>query len=135
MIFFQNDYISIHYEPENKLAHTRWHQLAPSNEYRKALNKYLHLVKDYPVANWIDDAAFAGKTRPNDQDWTTTEWLPKFANYGVKQLALLVHDDKTQRAVELLFKNAPGPVPFEVQFFHDLASARAWTLDDHQAVA
>ncbi|RSK50937.1 hypothetical protein [Hymenobacter rigui] len=65
------------------------------------------------------------------QEWLQTSWLPRLRRSGIHRLALLLPDDIYNRMVieGLLWASTHQVLPYEVQYFSELAAALDWVSD------
>ncbi|QHL86049.1 hypothetical protein GU926_00755 [Nibribacter ruber] len=131
MIYFEDDIISIQYNEAHELVYTEWRDFANSEEYRSILNLYLQLVQEKSVTRWIGNNTKAKAIRPADQEWTAREWALQFAQAGqVRRMAVVVAEDIFNKmAVENMFIQSAGLIPFDTRYFQNVPDAEAWVLE------
>lgn len=130
MVYFQNEIITLTYEPDLLLMRTQWHGFAGSKAYRHILGKYLQLVREREVQLWMSDNTDGKAIRQADQDWTAYKWAPQFAAAAqIRRRAVLMPKDVfNQMALDKINSMGREVFTFETEFFESEAEARAWLL-------
>ncbi|MFC6999244.1 hypothetical protein [Rufibacter roseus] len=132
MEYFKSNLITIEYDEDKKLARTKWHGFANSEEYREILGIYLQLVREKDVVRWIGNNTDAKAIRPADQEWTAREWAPVFSREGkVRKMAVVVAKDIFNKmAVENLVARSNDVIKFVTHFFPDEQNAYEWVMSE-----
>ena len=83
------------------------------------------------MTRWIGNNTKAKAIRPADQEWTAREWALQFAQAGqVRRMAVVVAEDIFNKmAVENMFIQSAGLIPFDTRYFQNVTDAEAWVLE------
>ncbi len=126
-IYFQNQAVTITYEPEWELGTAQWQGFLSSAEFRDAVTKCLHLIEEYKLLRWLGDNRKMKVIRQTDQDWFVANALPRIQASTIRRHATVVSEDIFNKmAVEQMIKRAENPEALFLKEFDSKQMALAW---------
>lgn len=95
-----------------------------SADYRKAMETNYELCKLPQVKNWLQNNTDAGILSLEDQNWVSTNLIPKAAEY-VEKIAVVISRDVFRKfAAKNILDKQKGKLNF--QYFSNLEEAKDW---------
>ncbi len=125
----KDEYVTVGSEVELGLITLTWTGFAPSQVFRSILEDALLNVRLHKLSFWLADLRQMNAILRQDEQWSTNDWFPRLMNSGLKRMAILTSTDYfNQMSVERIMNNAGPGLPFQVAYFDDPGSAKAWLL-------
>ncbi|OWP63741.1 hypothetical protein CDA63_07045 [Hymenobacter amundsenii] len=109
-----------------------WHQAIPNPQDLPAvLDKLLRQVHRHAAHQLLLNLEGLPLLNPELQKLVQLGWLPRLRRSGLRRLALLLPTNPYNRGVieGFLWLAATEPLPYEVQYFANLAEALDWLTD------
>ena len=126
-VYFQNQVVTITYEPEWELGAAQWRGFLSSAEFREAVTKCLQLTEEYKPLRWLGDNRKMKVIRQADQDWFAANALPRIQASTIRRHATVVSEDIFNKmAVEQIIRRAENPEALFLQEFNSRQMALAW---------
>ena len=136
MNVFDKDYVTISYDPRQKLVKTTWHGFVNSREYREVLDFSLDFFKNNEVLYSFSDNRQMKAIRPVDQEYTNEHFLPEFFKVAtIKKSAVIISEDVFNRmATDSMLVKANDFIKFDMRYFDTEEEAMKWLKEDSKTV-
>ena len=135
-IIYHTSFVQLHHDPAGATLETEWLGFVNSEQLRTSLTEALRLARQHRVKGWVANNTLLRTIRPADQDWINQEWFPEFAKLGVRRLAIVESQDALNRmGITTIMQRATEHIPFDTQYFTDVAAARRWAASAPAAIA
>lgn len=83
-------YLDIFWEESSRSLISQWKGGAANRDLRAGLDAGLEEFKRRPAGTqWIGETTHIGLINDADQEWTNTDWIPRFLATGVKYMAVV----------------------------------------------
>ncbi|MDO1447245.1 STAS/SEC14 domain-containing protein [Rhodocytophaga aerolata] len=127
MVYFKEDYLTIHYDANLELIHLEWNTKFISDaQYKKGCEAALKLIQEKKCTRWLGDLTNMGVIPMESQHWTNQNWFPRLFESSLQHMALLVSKDVFNKvAVNNIINKANG-ITFATKYFQNKAEALAW---------
>jgi hypothetical protein len=89
-VVLQNEHITLWYYPDLKIVHHRMLHAPTSEEFRELLDKGAETLERRGAIKWMSDDRGNTLLRPNDEEWSHNEWLPRVLRAGFKFWAIIL---------------------------------------------
>lgn len=89
-IVFDKPYLTIHWNPSDRIVMMEWKDFVYGEEFRQALDKGLSIVIENKTNRWLADLRHLGVLSPGDQKWSNENWFPRAHNAGLTRMALVL---------------------------------------------
>jgi len=89
-IVFDKPYLTIHWNPSDRIVMMEWKDFVYGEEFRQALDKGLSIVIEHKTNRWLADLRHLGVLSPGDQKWSNENWFPRAHNAGLTRMALVL---------------------------------------------
>ncbi len=134
MTYYDSEYATIKYFPEEKLMFTQYYGFTPSEEFRKILDAAMNLITTEKVELALGDNRNMKVIRPADQEYLNTVWFPEFFKISRirKSASIQSTDIFNQMAAESILQKIEGQITFEFQYFDSIEKACQWLGVDPQ---
>ena len=99
-------------------------------DYQAQMMEYAERVEKYrPDFSMADTINFLYTITPDMQDWTNTEFMPRFIGAGVKKQAFVVSKDLfSQVSVEQTMEEEQNIKAFQFRYFDSQEEALEWLV-------
>lgn len=136
MIYYDKDFVSIHFFPEHKFAYSQWHRFARSEDYHDYLATTLELHTKHEIHYWLSDQREQKVIKPSDREYTTSVFMPKFIPIArLKKVAIVLANDLFARlSVDKILQVSEGMVKFDMKHFATVPEAIEWLGIDKSLV-
>lgn len=89
-LILQNSFVSLWYYPKFKIVHHQMLQAPSSEIFRELLTEGASLVERHRVPKWLSDDRGNTLLRPDDEEWSAKEWMPRVLRGGFKYWAVVL---------------------------------------------
>jgi hypothetical protein len=125
--YFQNQVITLNYEPEWQLGTATLEGFLSSEEFRQAIRMCAQLMEEKKPLRWLADNRQMKAIRQADQQWFMTYALPKLQASTIRRNATVVSEDIFNKmAVAHIVKRADNLGNMLLQEFSDKQQVLAW---------
>jgi hypothetical protein len=129
LLIRRDEYVLVQADEDDKLISLKWSGYAPSKEFREILEEARANVATHGLKRWLADLRGMNAILRQDEQWTVADWFPRLAKTGLKRMAILMSSDYfNQMSVDRIMQAATPEMPFDVAYFDNEESARAWLL-------
>lgn len=90
IVLLENDHITLWYYPGLKIVRHQMVQAPSSKEFRELLDKGAETLERHRAIKWMSDDRGNTLLRPDDEQWSETEWLPRVLRVGFKYWAIVL---------------------------------------------
>ncbi|MDX5346086.1 MAG: hypothetical protein LPJ89_01220 [Hymenobacteraceae bacterium] len=105
--YFQNQYVTISYNEEERLGKAEWNGQLQGAEYREALLLCQGAIDQFGLTKWLGDNRKMKAILKEDEAWTISVLCPLLLNSTLCRMANLVSKNLINRkAVERMIKHA-----------------------------
>ena len=105
--YFQNQAVTLTYEPEWHLGTARIEGFLSSQQFRETISRGIRLLEEYKPLRWLSDNRRMKVIRQSDQEWYMAHALPQILESTFRRNAIIVSEDIFNKmAVEQLVKRA-----------------------------
>jgi hypothetical protein len=126
MIYFNEHFLTIHWDEAHKCVVMEWKAFAKSAEFRRGLDKGLELLTNKKAARWLADMRKMGTIGVEDQKWSNEDWFPRAVRGGIRYMALVMPASALASMGVKNIMNTIGNIPIETQYFDSPDKARDW---------
>lgn len=122
-------FVLVQVDEEDRLISLQWSGYAPSTVFREILEEARANVAGHGLVRWLADLHGMNAILRQDEQWTVSDWFPRLAKTGLKRMAILMSTDYfNQMSVDRIMQAATPEMPFDVAYFDNEETARAWLL-------
>ncbi len=125
-ILFDEPYLTIHWNPNDKIVMMEWKSFVFGAEFRHALDQGLDVIIQNNTHRWLADLRHLGVLSPADEKWSNEDWFPRALANGITRMALVL----PERAVATMsVKNIMKKVDDDVlvtNYFATVEEAYDW---------
>jgi hypothetical protein len=89
-IMFDKPYITIHWNPDDKIILMEWKAFVMGDNFREALDTGLNLAVEHGTNRWLADLRKLGVLSNPDQKWSVDDWHPRALDGGINRMALVL---------------------------------------------
>lgn len=126
-IVYESAFLRIQHDAAFRTLELEWLDFANSEQVRMGMLEGLGHAHRLHARAWIGNLKRMRVIRPQDQQWIYETWFPRFAQLGIRRLAIVESDDKLNRmGVAQIMQHAVGSVPLATAYFQDVEAARTW---------
>ncbi len=100
--YFEDEYALIFNDTIINSGGIKWKKKVTSEIYREMANKALNMIKKEKMPNWISDWRYQSSIEKEDQIWMLEETLPKAQDFGIKQIIIIVNEQKIKSKSEYI---------------------------------
>lgn len=130
MVYFETDYLTVHYNEEFNGVLMEWKTFTTSEELKAGLNKGLACINEKKLTKWLADVRELGAISEEDQKWSNEDWFPRALQSGIKRMAVIVSDDIfNQMTVEEIMLKVKAQ-DFISQYFDSVDKAKKWLKNE-----
>jgi hypothetical protein len=132
-VFFEESFIRISYDQELNTVFSEWLTAPTSEEFRQGMNQMIEAFKEFNTGILMSNTANIGAIDPDDQEWSTTDWIARALPAGYKQFAVITSPDIfAQMSVEdTLTEVQLANSTLKIQYFDNEADARQWIKESN----
>lgn len=111
MVYFNESYLTIHWDELYQCVWMEWKAFAKGENFRTGLNKGLELVIQKKTSRWLADTRNLKVVAQDDQRWTNEDWFPRALAAGVRSMAIVTPKARWRRCrLETSCKTLPTRV-------------------------
>lgn len=126
MIYFDEPFLTIHWEEAAKAVRMEWKAFASSEDFRRGLNKGLELLTKKMTGRWLADMRNIGVIGIADQKWSNEDWFPRAVKGGLRFMALVMPTSTLSTMGVKNIMNHIGDIPIDTRYFDNTNEALAW---------
>jgi|APTNR8051073442_1049403.scaffolds.fasta_scaffold02311_5 hypothetical protein len=135
ILLMEQEHISMHVRPSERLMSQTWRGYVPSAEFRSIMNEALVHAERLDVRRWFNDLREMEAILQKDEKWTMEDWFPRLARTNVARMAFLMSADYfNQMSVDRIMNVGTALMPLAVGYFGDAEEARSWLLSTESAM-
>jgi hypothetical protein len=125
---YESSKVTVAEAPEWSAAMISFRGMVDSAEYRKCMELNFELCKKAGIKNWLQNNTDAGVLSVDDQQWVSSNLIPRAAK-EVEKIAVVVAKDVFRKfAASHILEKEKGKLNF--QYFGNLDEAKAWLLEN-----
>jgi hypothetical protein len=124
-------YISVHMDQDRSLIHSAWLRTVDSQEYRIALNYFIHFICMHKVSYWLADITQLSTPNMYDQKWTVELIGSLLQDSYLKKIAVVLKDDLFMEVVLERISEEVSRVSdryVQIEVFNNPAHADKWLM-------
>lgn len=126
MIYYDERWLTIHWDESTQAVWMEWKEYAEGEEFRSALDAGISLVRRKRTSRWLADLRRLGPVRQVDQQWANEDWFPRAIAAGVRFMALVSPTASVSRLSVKQIMSKVRDIELVTNNFADLAQARTW---------
>ncbi|MBL9102516.1 MAG: STAS/SEC14 domain-containing protein [Myxococcales bacterium] len=126
MIHFDEPFLTITWEPEDRIIRAEWKDEVGGEPMRRGLDAGLELIRQKQARRWLVDSRRLGAIDPADVKWVNDVWMPQAAAAGVSAMAFVLAQKIAMKLTMRAFIARIDEREVANAYFEDLAAARAW---------
>ncbi|WP_181306661.1 hypothetical protein [Rufibacter sp. XAAS-G3-1] len=123
----RSPYTNVYVDASLNAAHVECERFIPSATFRQNLLSIIELIKAKKLFACIYDIRKLKSLPPQDQDWFIDVAFPLLIKTSLRKIAVL--ESATSAGLldlnQLVYTHYPS-IPFELQYFEDVASSLEW---------
>lgn len=126
-VIFEGEYSAVIYNARINCTRVIWKKQVTSEEYRKAFEKCIDIVRAYRTPFWISDLIQRGNITKDDQQWVINKMMPEAVRNGLRKIASIY--DGTQEYDKEHFAQLDKiakSYSVEIKFFTNRTEAEKW---------
>ncbi|MCC5920941.1 MAG: STAS/SEC14 domain-containing protein [Cyclobacteriaceae bacterium] len=126
--FVSNDFVDIWYDEEYKAIINIWKTPPTTDEFKEGMNQTIEAFKKYGTGVLISHTSDLGALDPEDQEWSTTDWISRALPAGYRKFAVITSPDifAKMSVEETLTEVKTAHATLEIQYFPTEEEARKW---------
>lgn len=134
MIYYDEPWLTVHWEEPLQAVWMQWKRYVEGNDYRAGLDAGVSLIREKNASRWLADLRHLGPVRQEDQQWTNTDWFPRAVAAGVRYMALVAPRAAVSRLSVRQIMSRVNDVNLITAHFDELEPARAWLRNPGKGV-
>ncbi len=130
-LFLKESYVEIYYDSELNAVYNKWITAPTSEEFKEGMNQTIEAFKKFKTGILIGDTAELGAIDPDDQEWSTTDWISRALPAGYRKFAVIISSDifAKMSVEDTLTEVQTGNSTLEIQYFPSEEAARSWVKE------
>jgi hypothetical protein len=126
MAHYDEDHLTITYDPGLDGVEMDWHGFANGEAYREGLNEGLALANERGAENWLADLRDMESIPEDDQEWSNEEWFPRAIDSSLRNMAIVQPESVVANmSVDTIMEEvADGALTSH--YFDDVDDAKSW---------
>ncbi|TGE20441.1 hypothetical protein E5K00_20810 [Hymenobacter aquaticus] len=117
----------LHHDKGLRLLRWQWKGAMHPSQFRSAFFFLIELSEKQDIRRWLVDTSDMPMVGIDEQAWLSEEWLPRFAELKVTDIAIILPASMhNQLVVETVLSDGQRYECGEIQFFSDSTSALDW---------
>jgi hypothetical protein len=125
-IYLDEPYLSIRWRSVPQILFAEWKGFATSAEFRAALLKGVHAIRDHHVVGYVSDARKAKVFVAEDLQWVSEVWLPQAVSAGLKRMAMVTADEGLGKSIIEDVAKQIDSHGLSMRKFNSVAAATVW---------
>lgn len=124
--FFDRNYCKIYYDEDSAAVVIKWQGYAESEQFRKACDQSLELLKKMQTKFMIADNSEGKAVTIDDQNWLVENWFPRAFDEGYRVSAVITTTDIFR---DMGIKNIVSQLDmtkFIIEYFNTYLDAQNW---------
>lgn len=126
MAFFNEDFLEIHYNDEDKYVLMKWKGFVHGDSFRLGLNKGLELIVMKKSSRWLADLRNMKVLSLEDQEWSSNNWFPRAIEGGIRKMAIVLPQSALGKMGVKNVMNKVGDIKIETSYFPTIEEAEKW---------
>lgn len=124
MEIFKNEFVSLCYEPNDRVLLQKWQGYVPSELFRRVIDMSVQFIREHEVDMLISDTLMQKVVRKNDALYAASRLAEMFAD-GLKAMAFVIPSDAFTRISLKKFADE-GINSDSVGYFQSMEEALNW---------
>jgi hypothetical protein len=126
MIHFDEPFLTISWEPEDRIIRAEWKDEIGGEPMRRGLDAGLELIRLQQARRWLVDSRRLGAIAPADVKWVNDVWMPQAAAAGISAMAFVLARKLVMQLTMKAFMARIDEREVANAYFDELEPARAW---------
>lgn len=126
MIHFDEQFLTISWDPVDRIICAQWKNEVDSASMRRGLAAGLELIREKQAKRWLVDSRILGAIDPADVKWVNDEWMPQAAAAGLTTMAFVLARKVVMQLTIKAFIARIDEREIANAYFDDLEAAREW---------
>jgi len=126
MISFDDSFLTLAWEPDDRIICAQWKGEVPSEPMRRGLEAGLELIAEKQAHKWLVDSRLLGAIEPADVKWVNDHWIPQAVRAGLTAMAFVLAKKVVMQLTMKSFIARIDERELANAYFDDIDSARAW---------
>lgn len=131
MIHFDEPFLTIHWEAEDRIVRAQWKNEVVSEPMRRGLEAGLDLVNQKRAEKWLVDSRLLGAINPADVKWVNDHWMPLAVVAGLRWMAFVMAKKVVMQMTMKSFIARINEHDLSTAYFDDVDKARDWLRAQH----
>jgi len=130
VVVLDNENATLWFHEESKIIHHHFKKWVSGKDLRAVLDKGCEHVKNHGATKWLSDDRLNGALKPDDEEWSRTNWFPRTLKAGWKDWAVVLPEKLVGQMNLKRFTEDFGKAGINAQIFSDPELAKKW-LESH----
>lgn len=126
MISFDDSFLTLAWEPDDRIICAQWKGEVSSEPMRRGLESGLALIAEKQARKWLVDSRLLGAIEPADVKWVNDHWIPRAVGAGLTSMAFVLAKKIVMQLTMKSFIARIDERELANAYFEDVDSARAW---------
>lgn len=126
MSSFDEPFLTISWEPEDRIICAQWKDQVDGAEMRRGLDAGLALIVEKRARRWLVDSRRLGAIDPADVKWVNDSWIPRAVAAGLQSMAFVLAKKIVMQLTMKSFIARIDERELANAYFEDLEAARTW---------
>lgn len=126
MISFDDSFLTLAWEPDDRIICAQWKGEVGSEPMRRGLEVGLELIAEKQARKWLVDSRLLGAIEPADVKWVNDHWIPRAVRAGLTSMAFVLAKKVVMQLTMKSFIARIDERELANAYFDDVDSARAW---------
>lgn len=126
MISFDEPFLTITWEPEDRIICAQWKDQVGGEVMRRGLDAGLALIVEKRARRWLVDSRRLDAIDPVDVKWVNDNWIPRAVAAGLQSMAFVLARKIVMQLTMKSFIARIDERELANAYFDDLDAARTW---------
>lgn len=126
LALFENRFIIIKWNEQHKYLFTKRIGFCNGEDFRMINNRFIELVKEKTCSKQLTDTTEMKVVAQEDQQWFTTDYLPRLKEAGLRYLAVVLPTSALAKLSVQAVQNGAINNKLETAYFDKIAEAEEW---------
>ena len=126
MISFDEPFLTIVWEPEDRIICAQWKDEVSGEVMRRGLDAGLALIIQKQARRWLVDSRRLGAIDPADVKWVNDNWMPRAVAAGLQSMAFVLARKIVMQLTMKSFIARIDERELSNAYFDNVDEARAW---------
>ena len=123
---FDDSFLMITWEPEDRIICAQWKDDVGGEPMRRGLNVGLELIIEKKARKWLVDSRRLGTIDPADVKWVNDNWIPRAVEAGLSYMAFVLARKVVMQLTMKSFIARIDERELSNAYFDDIEEARLW---------